>query len=628
MRKQEIFSSLISFSNQFKERPFAVRLSKGSLPIAEGIGGKKGISEALTEIKSIYEEAVGHVEQEAADAGYADDLLKLQRELYMELEDLISYCKNDTRHHILLVIPVADRPLMLKGCLDSLVEHCAHFRYGGMTVDAEGRSVFKKISVLIIDDSRDMKNIQGIRELTTGLRSSGIRASYFGLSEQAEFISRIPFEYRERLSGLIGAYSGPVPPHKGASVTRNIAYIYIHSLLAASGEKTLIYFLDSDEEFRTKIKRGSSSEDIQFINFFYWTERIFSSSDIEVLTGKIAGDPPVSPSVMINTLLDDMIFFLDAVSGSDINDRCGFHEGNSSEGSQAEYHDMVGLFGYKAPLSPRRYVCCLPGDHTIKDCLKDFSMRAAGFFYGLHPTRTLYYKHTGDFTKTANARTVYTGNYVLNAKGLRNFIPFAGLKLRMAGPVLGRLLKIKLKSGFVSANLPLLHRRTIPDSRVKEFRSGLFMTDDLIDLSVEFNRQFWGDIMLFSIDSLTASGYPEKTPRLSEIEKTVYEVRDRIWTLYREQKAETVQKVSSIREYLMHTSLRKDNTSGNIIENLRSFCALVESNFGPDSKGLKLISDQIKDGTHTEMIVNAIRSFHEDELCWNELLRTMSLPSP
>ncbi len=52
------------------------------------------------------------------------------------------------------------------------------------------------------------------------------------------------------------------------------------------------------------------------------------------------------------------------------------------------------------------------------------------------------------------------------------------------------------------------------------------------------------------------------------------------------------------------------------------FCSAVENNFGADSSGMKKISEQIKDGSHISMIINAIHSFYENELSWNELLKS------
>ena len=41
---------------------------------------------------------------------------------------------------------------------------------------------------------------------------------------------------------------------------------------------------------------------------------IFNQGKAQVLTGKVVGDPPVSPAVMAGTLLDDVLGFLGELS--------------------------------------------------------------------------------------------------------------------------------------------------------------------------------------------------------------------------------------------------------------------------------------------------------------------------
>jgi len=271
--------------------------------------------------------------------------------------------------------------------------------------------------------------------------AAGIRTYYIGLDEQTELLMHTPSRYREQLKDLFGEAQHVVPPHKGASISRNIAYLYLHAFTGEFAQRSLIYFLDSDEEFRVNIKRCSGLEEIQFVNYFYWLDKMFSTSDIEVFTGKVVGDPPVSPSVMANTFLDDIALFFKLFPAFLLMGNAFFHDDQAAGKNSAEYHDMVKLFGYNSIAHPRKYLCSLSGEHTVGDCLEDFSKKALSFFYGLHPTRAQYYLHRGNFTDTEKARTVYTGNYVFKTEGLRHFIPFASLKLRMAGPALGRILR-------------------------------------------------------------------------------------------------------------------------------------------------------------------------------------------
>jgi hypothetical protein len=348
-------------------------------------------------------------------------------------------------------------------------------------------------------------------------------------------------------------------------------------------------------------------------------------SDIEVLTGKVVGDPPVTPTVMINTFLDDIISFFEQIADIEPQAACIFHHAQAPGTFSAEYHDMVKLFGYHRSSSPKKYSCGLAGDHSVLTCFADFSNRALGFFYGLHPTRTQFYAHRNGFMATEHARTVYTGNYVITPAGIRHFIPFAALGLRMAGPTLGRILRGRVKEKFVSANLPLLHKRTITGNYMNEFRSGIVQQGNALDISGEFQRQFWGDIMLFTVEALTDRGYPERRLATPEIADTIRKVQDRIWKLYREHQSGASEKITRIRKYLSDPMCwwnRRGETRSSV-ENFVTFSALVEKNFGPDSEVIKKISDQIAEGSFTKKIMEAINSFYEEDRVWNELLEAV-----
>lgn len=628
MTDNEIFNKLNTFFISFKSTCI-IQAEKKFLAVMNDVNNPEGVANKIKELKPIYEEVIRFAENEAVSACFRDDLLEIQRNLYAELEYILSLNKNNDRHHFLIVVPVADRPLLLKKCIDSLIEQCRLFQYGALTLNKDNLPVYEKIRLFIIDDSKEEANINKIKKISSSTLSSGIQSYYVGLDEQTEFLKQIPADYRGKLSRIIGNFNNSSPPRKGASITRNIAYLYLYSILHEFPKKTLVYFLDSDEEFRIKIKCANKTEDIPFINYFYWIDNIFNSSDAEALTGKVVGDPPVSPSVMINTFLNDLILFLADISDVNMYDKCGFHEVQLSEAFSAEYHDMAELFGYKKQAFAKKYQCRLSRSHTNKTCLEDFSKRILGFFYGLHSTRPQYYNHCNNFTETEDARTVYTGNYIFNEKGFRHFIPFANLKLRMAGPTLGRILKQKLKHRFVSANLPLLHSRTISHAGMNEFRSGIFKDNNNIDLSLEYKQQFWGDVMLFAIDKLTSIGFPEKRLTLGEITDIVFEVQLSLLRLYSERQAEITRKISIIKEQLSCSEIWRNlkPKAETALNDIKLFCSLVESNFGISSLCLRRISNQIVEKKHTYTLINAIHYYYEDDCCWNELLN-MGIENP
>ncbi len=146
------------------------------------------------------------------------------------------------------------------------------------------------------------------------------------------------------------------------------------------------------------------------------------------------------------------------------------------------------------------YRCPLEGAHDHTACLAGFAGRLHAFFLGEHLTRRTVFRYTGSFMDLAPARTIYPGNTIVDFDGLRYIIPFGHLRLRMSGPTAGRLIQAEIGDRFASANLPMLHRRTAADDVQDEFRPGVEHRDDAaIDIADEFERQFFGDVMLFSV---------------------------------------------------------------------------------------------------------------------------------
>lgn len=621
-RDDTVFASLYTFFSRFDNLPSVHKLRKRFLSSVVAADKLQTEDVVLENVIGLYEEAFRITEQQAFLSEYHPDLLSLQRCLYRELEHMLSYGRNVSRHRFVIVIPVADRPSLLKNCLQSLVEQCQVFNYGGRSKDRYGKYFFDKITAVIVEDSRNKVHRDAIREIALENQSFGIKTYYVGLREQRAFLKQIPAVTRSRLAGLAGEPSHRGQSHKGASITRNIAYLYLKALSNELDGKILFYFMDSDEEFKVRVKRDGSMQDIAFINYFYWLDKIFRSSKASVLTGKVVGDPPVSPSVMVNTFLDDLTLFLTSLAELKSEDPCCFHKKELPGSFSAEYHDMKILFGYDYPSAPRDYGCQLSGHHTVKECFEDLSRKALSFFYGLHPSRPQFFSHSGDFSQTETARTVYTGNYVFTSEGLRHFLPFASLKLRMAGPTLGRILKSQLGDAFVSANLPVLHTRISHETNSHEFRSGVRNDDEFIDLSEEFRRQFWGDVMLFSVEALIKKGFPQKPSQRKTIIDTVNNTHYHLLDVYRKQQAATSAKNNKVRELLANPRqwLRCHRDMKQSIENLRRFCLLVKSNFGLKSKAFTELSIEADKGALTKAIADAIHSFAADKSAWEHLL--------
>ena len=568
-------------------------------------------SEEIEEIIQIYHEAIGLIDNEIWSSDIDEALIRQYQLLHQELEDLIALQDNDNRHKFIIAIPVADRPRHLQNCLQSLLTLCQSFRYGGYA-----NQKFSKVAVIIADDSKEQANIAQHKAIAAHFNTQGIETTYFGLEEQSHLLAKLTQSERQQLTNILGEVNS-VTFHKGPSLMRNITYLKLNEL-GKDANNLLFYFVDSDQEFQIKLQSGGKDGELYAINYFYILDRIFSQHEINILTGKVIGDPPVSPAVMAGTFLDDVIGFLEHMSERDPSSTCQFHHQASTVPNDAAYHDMADLFGFKAEMDAYPYQCHLTGEHNHADCFIAFATKLNQFFHGVHPTRISSFNNDMSITDITPARTIYTGNYIFNHAGLKYFIPFAQLKLRMAGPALGRIIKSECKDRFVSANLPMLHKRTVEEIGESEFRPGINSTRSVIDLSGEFERQFFGDVMLFTLERLTSMGYPSKTVPQNvinqQLDKTTWDMRQR----YAAKQQEIMQKLDRLKSMVndennwWHTSTVVKPAMRHFME----FISNIEHNFDSTARSYELIDSEANKNNRLEQMLQAILQYPADRQTW------------
>ncbi len=578
-----------------------------------------GSGKALIEY---YEAVTALVEQELWSSGCPDTTLELYQRLFRELESKITAAGNEARFEFVIVIPVADRPQHLEDCLNSLLELCRRFGYGGM---ANGS--YKKISVLLADDSKAPGNIRRNQEILGHFNRQGLKTLYFGQAEQLRQLDRPGRRDYSALQRIVGNNSSPEAfYHKGASITRNIAYLKLAEL-AREHQHQLFWFIDSDQEFQ--VNTGQGDRNVTALNYFYHLNQIFSSSDALVLTGKVVGDPPVSPAVMAGNFLQDVIAFLSGMAQLDPQAACQFHDQQNPQSDDAAYHDMANLFGFKSDGAPFQYHCRVNGAHDHAGCFEDFSQKLNRFFDGEHPTRQTRYEPQELSCSVKPARTVYTGNYIFRTSALEYFIPFAPLKLRMAGPVLGRILQAEKEPQFVAANLPMLHKRTVEQLGQSEFRPDIDRAEDLIDLSGEFERQFFGDVMLFSIERLTAQGYPAKPVPEQLVRQTLQEVEASMLQKYTATHSLTLERLASLKALFAdpQTWWQRDPACRTANADFERFIRNIEYNFGDDSPGYRMIHAQSHRQQRLQEILEAIMQLPDDRASWRDTLSNAGYPS-
>ncbi|MDP1923733.1 MAG: hypothetical protein Q8K57_02995 [Thiobacillus sp.] len=547
--------------------------------------------------------------------GFNAALLPAYQSAWRRLETLLAK-RDDPRHHFVIVIPVADSPAQLQRCLASLLELCRAFAYGGMK-----NGYFSKVSVLLADDSESTETIAANQALVGEFTAKGLAIEYFGLSEQLALLDTLP---DLDLSHIIGNAPREAFGHKGQAIMRNLAYLHL-AQRQQSDEPLLVYTLDADQQFKVNV--DTADGDVCAVNFFAQLDAIFSASDADVLTGKVVGDPPVSPAVMAGTFLDDVAGFLHEMAASDPAQPYYQNAANTSE-ADAAYHDMAGLFGFENPADAYRYRCSLPDAPSNADCFGDFARRLKSFFHGEHPTRITWYRHQPALDSVQPARTVYTGNYVFHPRALHWFIPFAPLRLRMSGPTLGRLMKAELGPRFISANLPMLHTRTLGATGAAEFRPGVVTEVDHIDLTDEFERQFFGDVMLFAVERLTARGFPQQTLSGEMLATTLDAVHAEMALKYRTRHAKIMSMLTALTRLLdepTHWWHLPEHA-----ESLTCFGVFLDNmqrNFGKDSPAHARIASNTNWQSWRQRQLAALTRFHADRRVWNQALAALKPPS-
>jgi hypothetical protein len=509
------------------------------------------------------------------------------------------------RHDFVIVIPVADRPRQLAHCLDSLSGLLKRHPYAGA------------VSLLIVDDSLEAAAMARHRALADTHSRAGLPTHHLDRAAQQALVQALPAALRERLTGVLGHFEVGSAERLGPSICRNLAYLWL-SRLPRSGRSRLFWFVDSDERFELEGETATGATQPHDLDYLHTLDRLFAERPIQVLTGKVVGDPPVSPAVMAATLLDDVLALLARLADLDPHAPCSCH-GPIGRASGAAYHDMADLFGYPAEAA-MPYRCPLEGAHDHAACLSHFAVGLGQFFDGVHPTRRSLFQ-VGEPLTITPARTVYTGNYVITEAALAWFIPFAGLKLRMAGPTLGRLLKAELGEGFVCANLPLWHGRTLADLGRSECRPGIVHTAEGVHLGGEFERQYFGDVLLFAIETLTALGYPDRDPGAATIRRTLAAVEARLHARYLTQQTAIAARIARL-EALLEGADRwwLDAASGPAQEALTRFMRDLKRNFGPQAEPWRRISVPGHRETRLDELGAALSRFADERAAWREAL--------
>lgn len=546
-------------------------------------------------------------------------LLASYQALFREQEALIQQRGGDERHTFILGIPIADRPPHLRACLESVYRVCTLFNYGGQT-----DGVWDKVKVVVAEDSRDENNIRRHRELVEEYRQKGLQVFHFGLEEQYRLLHTLPPEQREQLGHLLTTQPKERFYRKGQAANRNLSYLKFLQL-TEDRERTLYYLVDSDQHFCVNRKTESGEQAVYALNYFHAIDRIFRTTGTLMLTGKLVGDPPVSPSVMTANFLDDVTAFFTRLANLGGDQPCLFHGAQGPLAGDAAYHDLAGLFGFDNRQATFPYRCRLSGDHDHGACLADFARQLNAFFFGEHLTRKTWFAYGDGFTRLAPARTVYPGNYIVNYAGLKYVIPFGHLRLRMSGPTAGRLIAAEIGERFASCNLPNLHRRTTEAGLDDDFRPGVELDEaqQTVDLSDEFERQFFGDLMLFSTEELVRQADVTRPFARDAIEAVIARKEAELLALYRQKHEAIVVRNRQLHDLVFsagHWWLRSPQLAS-ALRQVQAFIDNIARNFGEHAPAWGQIQSAEHRARRKGQIVEALLNYRVERDAWDSLFQ-------
>lgn len=564
------------------------------------------------QLLALYTEALTRIEERLWNSVQGANQL---HRLYLEKEALHSNLQTDNRHDFAIIIPVTDQPQQLSDCLGSLLIQCRKYKYGGME---SGR--FKKVSVIIADDSKESGNISQHRKLAEYFTHQGLVTDYFGLDEQLAEIAKLNSIERKKLANIVGNVHEPPFHHKGAAIMRNITYLKLNQATYLN-PRTLFWFVDCDLLFQSETDDNPGQP--FSLNHFHYLDRIFSSSDINILSGEVIGDIQVSPAVCVNQVLDDVLSFLGRTGQQAPDTSCSLQHNPKNHFLSPVFHDLAEAFGFERQTDHSEYQCQLHNKHNHIDSLRQFSDQLNQLFHGMHPTRQCGFRLNGALPSTRVARCLNTSHYLMRFNALKHFIPFADLNLGMRGPALGVLLQAEIKDQFAYANLPIRRRCTTKKDLVRnEIEPEMNGKTLHADLSTHQMHQYLGDVMLLSLIKMANNGFPEEVPDREEIYILVKAAEQELEQEYLRYWQSTIEHTDRIKALLDDKSKWWNQTreTDQAMQLINHFINTVVLNFSHLSKARLQIKNRDWKRSQLKRITHAIADYHIDKTAWVKAL--------
>ena len=169
----------------------------------------------------------------------------------------------------------------------------------------------------------------------------------------------------------------------------------------------------------------------------------------------------------------------------------------------------------------------------------------------------------------------------------------------------------------------MLHRRTVQETGGAEFRPGVDRSASMVDLSGEFERQFFGDVMLFNVIELARQGYPDAMPDAQVVYECVLMTESKLCAQYAANLERVSARLAELEALLAAPRLWWRSSSryhhaGTLLDH---FVVALRANYCGDALPCQLLDDAARRTERRQAIADALLAYNLDRQAWARALR-------
>ena len=167
----------------------------------------------------------------------------------------------------------------------------------------------------------------------------------------------------------------------------------------------------------------------------------------------------------------------------------------------------------------------------------------------------------------------------------------------------------------------MLHTRHLHDDDADQFRPGVEQGDEAINLADEFERQFFGDLMLFSVTRLTGEGGSAQAFTPEPVSKAVDETEDELLLLYEEKHRGVQDRNVQLRQLLKDPQRwwHDEPQAAEALSGVQQFIHNIDVNFGAASTAYRRIQNRTHRDRRKQQIIQALLAYRESRDAWDQL---------